>query len=416
MLRKFLDRIEHKILSGPLKKYHPLFDMVDSILYSPLKRTVNNVHVKDGMDYKRMMLIVIYALVPLMLFSFYNVGYQANLVISSGLAQHGETWRDALISVLGFSHDPKSVIDNTFYGFLVFLPLIIVTAVVGGFWEMLFSVVYQHEINEGFLVTMFLFPLVVSPTLPLWQAALAVSFGVVIGKEVFGGTGMNIFNPALLARAFLFFAYPGQISGDTVWVVDGYSMATPLGQLGTAGAFTADSIGSLIKSTNPNDIFASMDSWWRVFWGFIPGSIGETSTFLIIIGALILIFTGIASWEIMISGVLGVIVMSLFLNSLSASFSNPMFVIPWKWHLVLGGFAFGIVYMATDPVSGAATKTGKWIYGFAIGVMCVFIRAFNPGYPEGMMLSILLMNGFAPLIDYFVVERNRARRRLRDAK
>jgi len=280
-------------------------------------------------------------------------------------------------------------------GAFYFLPVYIITIAVGGFWEVLFAIVRKHEINEGFLVTSLLFPLILPPDIPYWQVAIGISFGIVIGKEVFGGVGMNILNPALTARAFLFFAYPAQISGDKVWVaVDGLSKATPLAQF-------ADSTMHIGYS------------WWDSFIGLIPGSMGETSTLAILIGAFILIVSKVGSWKIMLSIVVGTFLTSLGLNAIG-SVSNPMFALPFHWHLVVGGFAFGAVFMATDPVSAAFTEQGKWIYGFLIGVLVVLVRVVNPAFPEGMMLAILFMNVFAPIIDKIFINRNIKRRLARN--
>jgi Na+-transporting NADH:ubiquinone oxidoreductase subunit B len=288
------------------------------------------------------------------------------------------------------------------HGAAYFLPIYITTFLVGISWEILFAVVRGHEINEGFFVTSILFALIVPPDIPLWQVALGISFGVVVGKEVFGGTGKNFLNPALAGRAFLFFAYPAQISGDAVWTaVDGFSGATPLAMAATDGYHSiVDAMGNQI-------------TWMDAFYGNIQGSIGETSVVAIGLGALVLLWTGIASWRIMLSVVLGMVAMSLLFNTIDST-TNPMFAMPWHWHLVLGGFAFGTVFMATDPVSGAMTNKGKWIYGALIGVMVMLIRVVNPAFPEGMMLAILFANLFAPLIDHFVVQANIKRRLARD--
>jgi Na+-transporting NADH:ubiquinone oxidoreductase subunit B len=280
------------------------------------------------------------------------------------------------------------------------LPIYIVTLAAGGFWEVLFALVRNHEVNEGFFVTSFLFALTLPPDIPLWQVALGISFGIVIGKEVFGGTGKNFLNPALTGRAFLFFAYPSEISGDAVWTaVDGFSGATPL-MLAAEGGVSA--------------IQAAGISWWQAFFGTIQGSIGSTSTLMILIGALFLLYTGVASWRIMAGVLLGVVAGALLFNAVGSE-TNPAFSLPWHWHLVLGGVAFGLVFMATDPVSASMTEAGKWVYGALIGFMTVMIRVLNPAYPEGVMLAILFGNLFAPLIDWFVVQANVRRRAKRHA-
>jgi len=335
------------------------------------------------------------ALFPVIIMALYNTGYQANLAIqSTGVDVEG--WRASIITLLGLGFDPGNILSNLVHGLLWFLPVFIITQIAGGTWEMLFASVRGHEVNEGFLVTGLLFPLIVPPTIPLWQVAVGISFGVVIGNDIFGGTGRNVFNPALTARAFLFFAYPAQISGDAVWTaVDGFSGATALAQAAVGGV---DAIGW---------------SWNDAFLGFIPGSMGETSALACLVGAVWLISQGIGSWRIMLSMTLGMIGMTLVFN-LIGSASNPLFAVPWHWHFVLGGYAFAMVFMATDPVSAAMTNTGRWIYGFLIGVLGVLIRVVNPAYPEGWMLAILFMNGIAPLIDYFVVNQNIKRREARN--
>jgi Na+-transporting NADH:ubiquinone oxidoreductase subunit B len=333
------------------------------------------------------MITVVLAMFPAIIFGMYNIGYQSFLAkgIEAGISEC--MWN----------------------GFLVMLPVIIVTYAVGLGWEILFAFVRKHEINEGFFVTGILFVLVLPPTIPLWQVAVAVSFGVIIGKEVFGGTGMNIFNPALTARAFIFFAYPGKISGDKVWtavdlakdkLVDGYSGATPL--LVASSSSTGESAVDAVAAAN----FSLLD----MFLGFIPGSMGETSFLAIFIGALILIITGVGSWRIMTAVTLGGIGTVLLMNWAAGPSSPAIFNLSPHYHLVMGGFAFGTVFMATDPVSASNTNTGKWIYGILIGMMAILIRVVNPAYPEGMMLAILFMNVFAPFIDYYVIKANMRRR------
>ncbi len=398
-LRKFLDSQEkHFEGKGKLKSLYPLYEAIDTLLYTPGKVTKGASHIRDVLDLKRMMTMVIYALLPTVLFGLYNTGYQANLMIKKlgGFQVDTALWQSQIINWLGIGFDPANIFANFLHGLMFFLPIYIVTLAAGGFWEVLFAVIRKHEINEGFFVTSMLFPLILSPTIPLWQVAIGISFGVVIGKEVFGGVGMNVLNPALTARAFLFFAYPINLSGDRVWVavnsaVDGTTMATPLSNL-AAG--------------NPI-------STWDSFIGLIPGSLGETSTLAILIGAVILIVSGIGSWRIMVSIVAGMAGLSLFFNYFVES-ANPMFAVTPIQHFVLGGFALGLVFMATDPVSAAMTKPGMYMYGALIGILVVLVRVVNPAFPEGMMLAILFANVFAPLFDKIFINANIKRRLLRN--
>lgn len=395
-LRDTLDKLEpsfHK--GGKLEMMYPLYEAIDTFLYTPGQKAEGNTHVRDGIDLKRTMITVAMALGPVILMTLYNTGFQANTALANaGMEAAG--WRADIIRLLGLGFDPGNIIHNMFHGFMWFFPVFLITQIAGGTCELIFSVVRKHEINEGFLVTGLLYPLILPPTIPLWQAAIGIIFGVVIGKEVFGGTGKNIFNPALTARAFLFFAYPAQISGDAVWTaVDGFTGATPLGQAALGG------------------MEAITVSWNDAFVGLIPGSMGETSALACLIGAGYLIATGIGNWRIMLSVCIGMVFMSLTLNAVGSE-TNPMFAMTPQWHFVLGGFAFATVFMATDPVSATMTDTGRWIYGFLIGVLGVLVRVVNPAYPEGWMLAILFMNACAPLIDYFVVEKNIKRRMARD--
>ena len=396
MLRNLLDHIKpHFEPGGPLAKLYPLYEATDTLLYTPGTVTVSDSHVRDHMDLKRVMICVYIAVLPCVLMALYNTGLQANTILEAA-RDIPSGWRYELIGFLGAAHNPASLWDNCLLGALFFLPITIVTYVVGIFWEVVFASVRGHEVNEGFFITGILFPLILPPGTPLWQVAVAISFGVVIGKEIFGGTGKNFLNPALTARAFLFFAYPAQISGDSVWTaIDGYSGATIL----------ANAAGGT------NEYGAT---WLQAFLGTIPGSMGETSTVACLVGALILIITGIGSWRIMLSVCLGMLSITLLFN-LAGSDTNPMFSMTPAWHLVSGGFAFGTVYMATDPVTATMTKQGNWLYGFLIGAMTVLIRVINPAYPEGMMLAILFSNCFAPLIDYMVLKKNKQRRRARSA-
>ncbi|MGB5587935.1 MAG: NADH:ubiquinone reductase (Na(+)-transporting) subunit B [Gammaproteobacteria bacterium] len=400
-LRKFLDNLEPLFAKGGrLHTFQALYEMVDTIFYSPGDKTRSAPHVRDGIDLKRVMIYVFLAAMPVAIAGMYNIGLQANLALQEmGLAGIGG-WRGEIITALGIGYDASSIGACFWHGFLYFFPAYVVTMVVGGFWEVLFAVIRNHEVNEGFFVTSLLYVLVLPPTIPLWQVGLGISFAVVIGKEVFGGTGKNFLNPALVGRAFLFFAYPAQNSGDLVWTaVDGFSGATPLSLAFTGGveAITAAGI-----------------SWSDAFYGTIQGTIGAESTIACLLGAFFLLYTRVASWRIMFGCVIGLATMS-FLFNLIGSDTNPMFALPLHWHFVLGGFAFGAVYMATDPVSASMTSTGKIYYGALIGVMCALIRVVNPAYPEGMMLAILFGNVLAPLIDYFVVQANIRRRHRRHA-
>ena len=417
LLRKILDKPAAWFEGGGrLNRYQPLWEAVDTFLYTPGHVTGNASHIRDAIDLKRIMIIVVVGLIPCTLMAMYNTGLQANVVIKPEMAEQLTGWQNALLRLLGLGHDPRSLLDNFVYGALFFLPAYIVTLAVGGAWETLFAIVRRHEINEGFLVTSLLFPLILPPTMPYWQVALGISFGVVIGKEIFGGVGMNIFNPALVGRAFLFFAYPGQISGNAWFAtpVDGVTGATPLGILkeqGLNGLAGGGATGSLFSF----DLFDGKYSWLESFLGFIPGSMGETSTLGCLIGAAVILITGVASWRIITGCVLGVLSTGAGFGLLGPSATNPMIGVPFYWHFVLGGLAFGVVFMATDPVSAAFTERGKWIYGFLIGFFIVLIRTLNPAFPESVMLSILFMNVFAPLIDYFVVQGYVKRRAVRDA-
>ncbi len=510
-LRRLLDRIHSSFAKGgKYERLYPVYEAMDTFLYTPGTVTKGPSHVRDGMDMKRIMIMVCIALIPCVLMAFWNTGYQANttihnrqmaqkliaaeviqssevgLVLQSSIGRRLEDniqgislaiankqaaeklaspegqkavnsrikeskddpkkirqdllttyqeertpaietsvktalaadanseidyeaigyerdWRGRFLQWLGFSFDPNSFLSNFIFGGLFFLPVYIVCMTIGGIWELIFAVVRGHEINEGFLVTGLLFPLTLPPTIPLWQVALGISFGVVIGKEIFGGTGKNFLNPALTARAFLYFAYPAQSTGEKIWTavsVDGFSGATSLGVMATA------------------DVNAGLDalnvSWLQAFLGTTQGSMGETSTLACLIGAVILIGAGIGSWRIMGGMLIGAMGLSTLLCYLVGSETNPMFNVSPFYHLVLGGFAFGMVFMATDPVSAAMTQTGKWFYGGLIGVMTILVRVINPAFPEGVMLAILFGNVFAPLIDNFVVQANIKRRLARN--
>jgi len=395
-LRTFMDGLEpnfHK--GGKYEKYYAIYEMVDTIFYTPGKTTVGQSHVRDAVDMKRVMTTVWWCAFFPMLVGMYMVGHNATAAMQELGIPALEGWRGMIISLMA-GYDPNSLWDCFVYGAVFYVPIYAVTFVVGGLWEVLFAVKRGHVVNEGFFVTSILFSLTLPATIPLWQVAIGISFGVVVGKEIFGGTGKNFLNPALTGRAFLYFAYPAQISGDAVWTaVDGYSGATAL---------------SLAAAGGLEGVMASGMTWWDAFLGNIQGSVGEVSTLAIFIGGAVLLTTRVASWRIMAGVFLGMTATSLMFNWIGSD-TNPMFALPWHWHLVLGGFAFGMVYMATDPVSAAMTNTGRWWYGALIGVMCVLIRVVNPAFPEGMMLAILFANLFAPLFDWSVVRAN-VRRRL----
>ena len=397
-LRSLLDDIEPLFArGGRLHKFEAIYEMVDALFYTPSSVTRGAPHLRDAIDLKRVMTFVLVASLPPALIGMYNIGFQANTAMLEFGMESAPGWRGAVLDALGVGHDPGSLFACFWHGFLYFLPVYVVTLAVGGFWEVLFAIIRNHEVNEGFFVTSWLFVLILPPTIPLWQVAIGISFAVVIGKEVFGGTGKNFLNPALVGRAFLYFAYPAQNSGDSVWVpVDGYSHATPMSLAAQGGAEAID-VTQL-----------------QAFIGIIDGTIGAESTLGCLIGAAFLLYTRVASWRIMFGCVLGLTGMVWLLN-LVGSDTNPMFALSWTWQMIIGGFAFGAVYMATDPVSAAMTSTGKLIYGTLIGVMCIFIRVFNAAFAEGIMLAILFANVFAPLIDYCVIQANIRRRIRRNA-
>ncbi|WNO07572.1 NADH:ubiquinone reductase (Na(+)-transporting) subunit B [Teredinibacter sp. KSP-S5-2] len=394
VLRNFLDDIApHFHKGGKFEYFYALYEAADTLMYQPNDITKTTSHVRDGIDLKRVMIMVWFAAFPAMFYGMYNLGWQANTVLAEMGATGIEGWRGVIIAMLA-GHDPTSIWDNFIYGAVFFLPIYLTVFAVGGFWEVLFALKRGHEVNEGFFVTSILFALTCPPSLPLWQAALGISFGVVIGKEVFGGTGKNFLNPALTGRAFLFFAYPASISGDAVWVaVDGHTGATALS----------------VASQQGLEALQSQLTWMDAFLGHMAGSIGETSTLALLIGGVFLLVTGIASRQIVLGTIIGTILTALIFNAVGSD-SNPMFAVPFWWHFVLGGFAFGLFFMTTDPVSASMTNAGKWWYGGLIGVMVVLVRVVNPAYPEGMMLAILFANLFAPLIDHFVVQSNIKRR------
>ena len=391
-LREYIDHLEpHFEKGGKYEKWYALYEAVTTILYTPGHVTQNASHVRDNIDLKRIMIFVWGCTFPAMFWGMYNVGYQAVDAMSMTGLTSLEGWHGWVMSLFGVEYS-KDILNAMFLGALYFVPIYATAFIVGGFWEVLFASVRGHEINEGFFVTSILFALILPPEIPLWQVALGISFGVVIAKEVFGGTGKNFLNPALAGRAFLFFAYPGDMSGEVWNVVDGYSGATPLA---TAAAGSLD--------------YAINQDWWDAFYGFIPGSIGEVSTLMVLIGGFALTYFKIASWRIILGVFLGMTATASLFNFIGSD-TNPMFAMPFYWHLVTGGFAFGMMFMATDPVSASLTDKGKIYFGALIGVMCVLIRVVNPAYPEGMMLAILFANLFAPLIDHFVVQANIKRR------
>lgn len=394
-LRKILDNMEpHFHKGGKYEKWYALYEAADTIFYKPADVTKSTAHVRDGVDLKRIMITVWICAFPAMFFGMYNVGLQANTILAATGATGIDNWHGVLTSWFA-GHNPDSIWDNLVLGAAYFLPIYVTVFIVGGIWEVWFAMVRGHEVNEGFFVTSILFALTCPPDLPLWQAALGISFGVVIGKEVFGGTGKNFLNPALVGRAFLFFAYPAEISGDAVWTaVDGYSGATALSIAAQGGV----------------DALSGHLTWVDAFIGFEQGSVGETSALAIMLGGLVLLIMGIASTRIVLGTLIGTILTVLLYNWLGADSKNPMFQMPFWWHLVLGGYAFGLFFMATDPVSASMTNAGKWIFGALIGFMVITIRVVNPAYPEGMMLAILFANMFAPTIDYFVVQSNIKRR------
>ncbi len=377
IIEKFFKKYEHLFLEGgKYEKMRPAYQAMYTFMFTPDETTKRGAHIRDAVDLKRIMFTVVLALIPATIFGMWNVGYQY-------FTQAGTAFTNW---------------DAFVYGFWKVIPLIIVSYVVGLGIEFYFAILRGHEVNEGYLVTGLLIPLIMPVTIPLWILAISVAFSVVIGKEVFGGTGMNIVNPALLARAFTFFAYPTFMSGNEVWIpkpenADAYSGETILGALGQGKEM--------------------LFTWKDMFFGTIPGSIGETSVLMILIGAALLLFTKVASWRVMVSVVLGGALMGVIFNLWG---HNPLMQFPWWKQLMVGGFAFGAVFMATDPVTAAQTKTGKWIYGLLIGMFAIMIRVFNPAYPEGMMLAILLMNVVAPTIDYYVVQANIKRRKKRFEK
>jgi Na+-transporting NADH:ubiquinone oxidoreductase subunit B len=363
----------------PLSWAYPVWEAADTIFFSTNKQTSNGPHIRDNMDIKRTMFFVVIALIPCYIFGAYNIGYLNSLALDI----------------------ERSLLANTLFGLTYVLPILIITFVAGAICELTFAIIRKHEVNEGFLVSCALIPLTMPPDVPLWQVFMGTSFGIIIGKEIFGGVGTNVFNPALTARAFMYFAFPTKISGDKVWAVgpDGYSGATALAI--PANPVEYDTASNLFAASTQFDF-----SLMNMFLGLIPGSIGETNKLLIIGGALFLIYCGIASWRIIASSIIGLVCTAFLFNLLSGFSTNAMLTITPLQHLLIGSFLFGTVFMATEPVTSSHTNTGRWIYGFLIGVLTVIIRSINPAYPEGVMLAILIMNMFAPLIDYYVIQSN----------
>jgi len=398
-LRGFLDRYEPLFArGGRLEKFNAIFEMVDTLLYSPADVTRGSPHVRDALDLKRVMIIVVFAVVPCLLVGMWNTGFQANTALTALGIDTIPGWRGSIMAALAAGPDPGSFYNNFLHGFLYFLPIYVVTMAAGGFWEVLFASVRNHEVNEGFFVTSMLYALILPASIPLWQVALGISFGVVIGKEIFGGTGKNFLNPALVGRAFLYFAYPVQLSGDAVWTpVDGFSGATALGISAIEGM---------------QGVIASGLTYTQAFFGQMQGSLGETSTAACLFGAFVLIYSGIASWRIIVAVFAGLIIPALIFGGVDSS--NPMVGMPWHWHIALGGFAFGAVFMATDPVSAPDTMAGHWIFGLLVGGLTYVIRVINPAFPEGIMLAILFGNIFAPIIDHIVIRANVKRRMKRN--
>tara|TARA_B100000029_G_scaffold510840_1_gene603338 strand:+ start:1197 stop:2429 length:1233 start_codon:yes stop_codon:yes gene_type:complete len=396
-LRNFFDsNKKHFINEGKYKKWFPIFDAIENFIFSTTTKTTNPIHVRDALDIQRVMVIVWLSTFPIMFYGMYNIGDHGLNYLNSINVDNTGDWHHYLISLVGYEN--PTIFSKIWFGAMYFIPIYFISFTVGLFWEIVFAVVRKHEINEGLFVSSVLFALTCPPDIPLWQAAMGITFGIVIGKEIFGGTGKNFLNPALTGRAFLYFAYPTQISGDRVWIAgmsdhtvipEGFSGATPL-------AYAAESGVNGVR-----DNF----SWFDSFVGNIPGSIGETSVVFIALAGMILLITRVASYRIILGTLIGMILMTSILNIVGSD-TNPMFNLPWYWHLVIGGFAFGLIFMATEPVSGSGTNLGRWIYGAIIGITVILIRVINPAFPEGMMLSILFANLLAPVIDHLVISSN----------
>jgi len=381
--------------SGKFQKYYPIFEMIETIFFTSNTVTKVAPHARSFVDMKRIMTYVVISTIPCVLWALYNTGFQTNTALSTLNINEISGWRIYLLQLTGLGIDPASIVSNVSHGLLYFLPIYITTLVAGGICEVVFATIRGHEVNEGFLVSSMLFALTLPASTPLWQVALGIAFGVVVAKEVFGGTGKNFLNPALTGRAFLYFAYPAYMSGDSIWTpVDGFSGATSLGLSASEGYESLSNYGI---------------TWTDAFLGTIQGSLGETSTLACAIGLCFLLLTKIANYRMIVGCLFGMVAFSSFLNWIGSD-TNPMFSMPWYWHLVVGSYAFGLVFMVTEPVSGSHTNLGRYIYGALIGFMVVMIRVLNPAFPEGMMLAILFGNIFAPLIDHFVVMANIKRR------
>ena len=395
-LRNYFNSLEpHFEKGGKYEKYYPIFEMVETIFFTSNTVTKVAPHARSFVDMKRVMTYVVISTIPCILWALYNTGLQTNNALAALGVEAQSGWRISLLNLTGLGINPDSLISNVFHGLLYFLPIYLTTLIAGGICEVTFATIRGHEVNEGFLVSSMLFALTLPASTPLWQVALGIAFGVVVGKEVFGGTGKNFLNPALTGRAFLYFAYPAYMSGDSIWTpVDGYSGATSLGIAAAEGYESLSNYGI---------------TWTDAFIGTIQGSLGETSTLACALGLVFLLLTKIANYRMVVGCLLGMIIFSSFLNWVGSD-TNPMFSMPWYWHLVIGSYAFGLVFMVTEPVSGSHTNLGRYIYGVLIGFMVVMIRVLNPAFPEGMMLAILFGNIFAPLIDHFVVMANIKRR------
>ena len=389
-MRKIFDNLKPVFApGGRLERWKEIFEVIENFFYSSGRRTFGSVHVRDASDVQRVMVTVMVATLPAVFYGMYNIGFQALQVIDLSNINIKEDWHFIFIDLF-CGYNPNSFFDCVWYGACFFIPIYAVTFIVGILWEMVFAVIRKHEISEGAFVTTILFALCCPPDAPLWQVALGISFGIVIGKEVFGGTGKNFLNPALAGRVFLYFAYPTYWSGDSVWVaVDGYSSPTIL------SVAAQDGLQGVLSNI----------TWIEAFIGNIPGSIGETSSLFIIMGLILLFYNKVASWRIVIGVLIGTAFTSYLFNFIGST-TNPMFSLPFYWHIVIGGYAFGLTFMAVEPVTGSHTNLGRWYYGILIGVMVVLIRVINPAFPEGMMLAILFANLFAPIIDHFVQERN----------
>ena len=423
-LRDLNDKLAPMFNKGEkFERLYPLFEAHDTGSFTPGLVTKTASHIRDALDQKRMMIMVVFALIPCFLMAMFNTGYQANAAVAAGATPIAD-WHSSLYTMLGFEYGLTAgteemcffCIKNFVLGAIFFLPVYIVTLVAGGLSEVAICIFRKHPITEGFLVTSALFPLILPATIPLWQVAAGIIFGVIIGKEIFGGVGMNILNPALTARAFLFFAYPAQISGDGPWLPFTKPDSVSIDVLpdASSGATYLSLMASGNITDYANDFAMGGEKWMNAFLGMVPGSMGETSVLACLIGAGLLIVTKVASWRTMLGIVIGTAATALLLNAFAEGSDNYMLAVPWYWHFVVGGWAFGAVFMATDPVSSPFTEKGKFIYGLFIGFMVVLIRCINPAYAEGMMLAILFMNMFSPLIDHFIVQGNIKRRLQRD--